>query len=346
MNKTKFAILGAGFGERVMRPCINFNKNMNVKYIFCRNQNKIKNKKILSKVTNNYEEILNDKEVDIVCIETPPSTHKFFVMEAIKKNKGIICEKPLGLNLREAKLMAKTVKKKKLFACVNHQLRFYPNIVKMKQLLDKKYLGKINYISINHHTDMIDEKNDDNWWFNEKLAGGQLYALGSHLVDLIQFLNGKIRRLTSCQGSFTKMKKFKKMTWKKKIDTYFATICEFSNGSLGTINASCITNVDNGLNITVSGEKRTLKLINFENLFLYDSHGLKKNISVKDKLKPRKVIGLNPWRTSQVYYLKHINLTFKTKKNFLGASFEDGLETQKILKNIFISSREKKFKKI
>ena len=71
-----------------------------------------------------------------------------------------------------------------------------------------------------------------------------------------------------------------------------------------------------------------------------------KNISVKDKLKPRKVIGLNPWRTSQVYYLKHINLTFKTKKNFLGASFEDGLETQKILKNVFISSKEKKFKKI
>ena len=193
---------------------------------------------------------------------------------------------------------------------------------------------------------MIDEKNDDSWWFNGKLAGGQLYALGSHLIDLIQFLNGKIRRLTSYQGNFTKMKKFKKMIWKKKIDTYFAMICEFSNGSLGTINTSCITNVDNGLNIIVSGEKRTLKLVNFENLFLYDSNGLKKNISVIDKLKPRKVIGLNPWRTSLVYYLKHINLAFKTKKNFFGASFEDGLETQKILKNVFISSKEKKFKKI
>ena len=172
MSKIKYAILGAGFGERVIYPCISFNKNMHVKYIFCRNKNKIKNKKILNKVTDNYKEIFNDKDVDIVCIETPPSTHKFFVMEAIKKNKGIICEKPLAINLKEAKLMVKTIRKKKLFACVNHQLRFHPNILKMKKMFDKKYLGKINYISIDHHTDMIDEKNNDDWWFNKKTAGG------------------------------------------------------------------------------------------------------------------------------------------------------------------------------
>ena len=105
MNKIKFGILGAGFGERVMYPCINFNKNMQVKYIFCRNKNKIKNKNILNKVTNNYNKIFNDKDIDIICIETPPSTHKFFVMKAIEKNKGIICEKPLAINMKQAKIM-------------------------------------------------------------------------------------------------------------------------------------------------------------------------------------------------------------------------------------------------
>ena len=78
---------------------------MQVKYIFCRNKNKIKNKNILNKVTNNYNKIFNDKDIDIICIETPPSTHKFFVMKAIEKNKGIICEKPLAISTKQAKIM-------------------------------------------------------------------------------------------------------------------------------------------------------------------------------------------------------------------------------------------------
>ena len=110
MKKLTFAILGAGFGERVIYPCISYNKNMEVKYIYCRSKKKIKNRNILKKVTTDYKKIFNDKDVDIICIETPPSTHKFFAMEAIKKNKGIICEKPLALNLKEAKTMVDGVK--------------------------------------------------------------------------------------------------------------------------------------------------------------------------------------------------------------------------------------------
>ena len=121
-------------------------------------------------------------------------------------------------------------------------------------------------------------------------------------------------------------------------------MCRFSNGSLGTINSSCITNVCSGLNIVISGEKKTLHLVNFENLFLYDSNGYKKNISVKDQLKLLKGIGANPWRTSQVYYLNHINLAFKKKRDFMGATFEDGFLTQKILNSVLISSRQQKFK--
>jgi len=346
MSALTFGILGSGFGERVMNPCVSFNKNMKVKYIFCRNKNKIKNKKIKSKITDDYNKIFNDKDIDIVCIATPPSTHKFFVMEAIKKNKGIICEKPLASNLRDAKLMNQAIEKEKLFACVNHQLRFYPNIIKIKKLLDKNYLGKINYIEINHHTNKIDEAKKDSWWFDRKLGGGQTYAIGSHLIDLIQYLNGKIEFLTSYQGNFLKTKKFDKVISKKTVDTYFSLSCKFSNGSLGILSSSCITNKYKGLNIIISGEKKTLELTNFKNLLLYDFNGKIKNISAKDKLRFFKIIGENPWRTSLVYYLKHIYFTFKKKRHFHGATFQDGLLTQKILNSAFISSKEKKFKKI
>ena len=52
MKNFKVAILGAGFGERVVLPCIDFVNNMEVKYIYCRNLKKIKNKENLKYVTN------------------------------------------------------------------------------------------------------------------------------------------------------------------------------------------------------------------------------------------------------------------------------------------------------
>ena len=60
----------------------------------------------------------------------------------------------------------------------------------MRELIKKGFLGKINYSTIEHHTNMIDEKNTENWWFNKKSGGGQVLALGSHMIDLLFFLNG------------------------------------------------------------------------------------------------------------------------------------------------------------
>ena len=58
-------------------------------------------------------------------------------------------------------------------------------------------------------------------------------------------------------------------------------ICEFKNGSIGNINCSCISSVDSGLNIIVSGEKGTLKLNNFDELIFQNSNGKSKILVLK-----------------------------------------------------------------
>ncbi len=337
MKKFKVGILGAGFGERVVLPCVEFIDNMEVKYIYCRNTKKIKNKENLKYVTNDYKKILNDKEINLIFIETPPYTHKKFLIESIKHNKNVFCEKPLSANLKDAKIMLGYVKNKKNFAFVNHQLRFHPNILKMRKLIKNGFLGKINYSTIEHHTNMIDEKNTENWWFNKKSGGGQVLALGSHMIDLLFFLNGEIKKVHSLKGNFLKNKGNKKFLWKKKVESFFTMICEFKNESIGNINCSCISSVDSGLNIIISGEKGTLKLNNFDKLVFENSNGNSRNISVKDSLRSEKIIGVNPWRTALVKYLQHITKNSDNRKKFLGADFSQALKTQiimdKIIKN-------------
>ncbi len=334
MKKIKVGIIGAGFGERVVLPCVNFTKKMEVKYIFCRNLNRIKNKFNLKYATTNYKEIFEDKEIKFIFIETPPYTHKKFLQEAINYKKNVICEKPLSDNLRDAKKMNLKTKKSKIFSCVNHQLRFHPNVLKLKEIIKKNTLGKINYISIDHHTNMIDEKNTDNWWFSKKSGGGQILALGSHMVDLFYFLNGKITEVKSFKGNYLKFNKKNKKLWKNKIDTYFTLICKFKNGSTGNINCSCVASGDSGLNIVVNGEKGTVKLTDFTKLLLQDSFGKFKDIGIKDNLTSKKTVGVNPWRSSLVRYLLHISKNYKRKSSFKGATFDDALATQKILDQV------------
>ena len=165
---------------------------------------------------------LMTKEINLIFIETPPYTHKKFLIESIKNNKNVFCEKPLSGNLKDAKIMLQYVKNKKKFAFVNHQLRFHPNVLKMRELIKKGFLGKINYSTIEHHTNMIDEKNTENWWFNKKSGGGQVLALGSHMIDLLFFLNGEIKKVYSFKGNFfLKNKGNKKFLWKKKVESFF-----------------------------------------------------------------------------------------------------------------------------
>ena len=100
MKNFKIGILGAGFGERVVLPCVEFVNNMKVKYIYCRNSKKIKNRENLNMSLTIIRKIFNDKEINLIFIETPPYTHKKILIESIKHNKNVFCEKPLSANLK------------------------------------------------------------------------------------------------------------------------------------------------------------------------------------------------------------------------------------------------------
>ena len=77
-------------------------------------------------VTSNYKTILADKSIDAVHVCTPNNLHYPISMEALKAGKAVLCEKPLTMNVTEAKKLVDLAKKTGLPNCVNHNLRYYP----------------------------------------------------------------------------------------------------------------------------------------------------------------------------------------------------------------------------
>ena len=114
-------------------------KNVNVVGLCDLNLEKAKNlasKFRIQKTFDNYWDMLEKEELDLVDICTPVSTHAQIVCDAAKIIPAILVEKPMALNVSECDKMIKEVKKNGSKLCIGHKQIFSPNIQKAKSIVD------------------------------------------------------------------------------------------------------------------------------------------------------------------------------------------------------------------
>lgn len=99
--------------------------------------------------SNSYSQILQNRNVKGVVIATPAFYHYQMAKEALISGKHVLVEKPLSLDVEEGAELVKLAKNKGLTLMVGHILRYHPAIIKLKELIDKGELGRIEYIYSN-----------------------------------------------------------------------------------------------------------------------------------------------------------------------------------------------------
>ncbi len=98
------------------------------------------------KTTKNYQEIIQDKDIDAIRIATPVTTNFRFAKEALEAGKHIYIEKPMTYTTDEAKALVELAEKKNKIILVGHIFQYSPAVTKIKELLDNDELGKIYYL--------------------------------------------------------------------------------------------------------------------------------------------------------------------------------------------------------
>ncbi|MBS3945472.1 MAG: Gfo/Idh/MocA family oxidoreductase [Melioribacter sp.] len=175
---------------------------------------------------NDANKLINDPDVDAVYIATPPSTHKEYTIAAASAGKPVYVEKPMALNYSECIEMVETCRKFNVPLFVAYYRRALPRFLKVKSLLEENRIGEIRSVSIKFFQQTTDKDlSPDNWRVDSSIAGcGYFCDLGSHMIDLIQFLLGKI----SDASGYT----FNQSKLYKAEDTVSATFI-FENGICG-----------------------------------------------------------------------------------------------------------------
>lgn len=138
--------------------------------------------------------VLRRSEVQLVCISTPPDLHRAMAEAALRAGKHVLCEKPMALDTTEATSMLRVAAEAPGLACIDHQLRFAPNLVRCRRLLADGYLGHALHAELTLRVgSRLDPRRAHDWWSEARRGGGALGALGSHAIDLLRWLFGEVR---------------------------------------------------------------------------------------------------------------------------------------------------------
>jgi len=128
-----------------------------------------------------YEELLRDREVDVVYVPLPNSLHHRWVLRALYAGKHVLCEKPMGLSAAECLEMAAAAEANGVRLMEGFMYRFHPQISTLLTLIDNGAIGQLQHM---HAAFTFRLQRPDNIRFQPELGGGSLMDVGCYCVNI------------------------------------------------------------------------------------------------------------------------------------------------------------------
>lgn len=187
MKKLKWGILGPGNIARDFAQALN-RVNGEVYAVASRNKEraeKFARENNVKKAYGSYDEIIKDKDIDVVYIATPHSNHYEYIIKSLNNNKHVLCENAITVNERELKEALKIAREKNLVLEEAMTLFHMPLYEKVIKKINKEDLGKVNMVQVSFGS--FKEYDENNRFFNLDLAGGALLDIGTYALSFARY---------------------------------------------------------------------------------------------------------------------------------------------------------------
>ena len=188
------AIIGLGWWGRTHINAIH-NKSDKVKIVRVIDLNIEGSKDYASeqglKLTANYQDALDDPDVNAVVLVTPHSLHTEQIIAAAEAGKHVFTEKPFALNKSDAEKSVLAAEKAGIKLGLGHNQRYAAPQTEIKKMIDSNQLGTIMHLEGNTSHSTL--SGFVSWRHDPKEApGGGLYHMGSHYIDLFSSFLGPV----------------------------------------------------------------------------------------------------------------------------------------------------------
>ncbi|MFF1528922.1 Gfo/Idh/MocA family protein [Cellulomonas sp. NPDC058312] len=238
-----------------------------------------------------WQELVARDDVDLVDVCTPGHTHAEIAVAALEAGKHVLCEKPLANTIAEAEAMvaaAESAAARGVRSMVGYTYRRVPAVQLARQLVADGRIGTVRHVRVQYLQDWLaDPQAPLSWRLDKQAAGsGALGDIGSHAVDLAQFITGE--RLTGVSAVLETFVHERPVaaafaglhgtggtgTGPVTVDDAAVFLARLSGGGLGVFEATRFaTGRKNAIRLEVNGERGSLSF-DFEDmnvLHFYDA---------------------------------------------------------------------------
>ncbi|WP_206367910.1 Gfo/Idh/MocA family protein [Sphingobacterium chungjuense] len=178
----------------------------------------------------NFDQIINNPEIDAVYIITPNALHHSQTIRVAKAGKHVICEKPMAINAQEGQEMVDACAAAGVQLLVGYRMRFEPNTLKAVEMRETGQLGKIKFFQGQTGFKIGDP---NQWRVNKELAGGgSMMDIGIYAINGARYMVGEDPIWVTAQETKTDFE-----TFKEGVDETIQFQLGFPSGAV----ASCLS---------------------------------------------------------------------------------------------------------
>jgi len=320
-----------------------------------------------------WEKLVKRDDIDLIDVTAPSNFHKEMSMGAIENGKNIFCEKPLALNLADAREMLQAAEEAGVKHMINFNYRTAPAVALAKKMIDDGLLGKIYHFRGVYLQDwIIDPEFPIVWRLDADVAGSGSHGdLNAHIIDVARFLVGDFEAVVGMSETFVKERPLTDTgttggltaqatggMGKVTVDDATLFLARFTNGALATFEATRFAaGRKNFLKFEINGSKGSVifdleRLNELEYYSCDDPEGLQgfRTILATDPSHPyihawwppAHNIGYEHTFIHQVHNL----MQAIANDTIPSPSFVDGVKCQEVLDAVVKSAREKRWVEI
>ena len=338
MNEINWGIIG--LGEIALKFAESFKnvKNSRLIAVSSKNTNKLEHFKKKFQINekycfSTYEDLLENKDIDIVYIALPNSFHSEWIIKCIKNDKNILVEKPATINYSEIKNIKSHLDNKNLFFSEGFMYLHHPQILKVISLIKENVIGKLISMNSSYGVNLLTKKNffifqkkkkidKKNRLFNKELGGGAILDLGCYPLSLSVIISKLIGNF-NYENIKILNKKIDIIETGVDVDSFIEL--DFGNNFVANIQTSFKKNL--GMQTQIKGEVGDLTI---ENTWT----GNPSVIKINSKEKGLKEIKINCYDNIYSYEIENLSKCLLEKKKepeFPILTFNDTLENMKII---------------
>jgi predicted dehydrogenase len=181
----RVGVIGTGFGARVVAPVFAATDGCEVVDVVSARDG--------TAVTD-----LCRRDLDLVCVHSPPFLHAEHVRTAVGAGHHVLCDKPFGVHAGEAAEMVELADAGEVVHAVNFEFRHQPARRHAYDLVRGGAIGSVQHVQWTYTGAVFRRPlREYGWLFDRGRGGGWVGAWGSHAVDTLRWLVGEVRGATA-----------------------------------------------------------------------------------------------------------------------------------------------------